>query len=71
MTDPVKTRILKCSTTDCTTKWNQAPGRNIELAVCEVGCDEACEEKTIGIFRRWISEMMRRKELTKKPRQKV
>ena len=51
--------------------WNQAPGRNNKLAVCELGCDEACEDKTIKIIRKSNSDMMRRKELTKKPRQKV
>ena len=51
--------------------WNQDPGRNNKLAVCELGCNEACEDKAIDIFRRWNAEMIRRKKLTKKPRQKV
>ena len=45
--------------------------RSRKLAVCELGCNEACEDKAIDIFRRWNAEMIRRKKLTKKPRQKV
>ena len=71
MSAQVNDKILTCRTTDCNTKLEKDPGRNNKLAVCELGCNEACEDKAIDIFRRWNAEMIRRKKLTKKPRQKV
>ena len=56
MTDPVNRRILKCRTSDCATKSNQAPARINKLPFCEMSYSEASEDRTRGIFKRWNKE---------------